>query len=262
MIQNEHSVYNQPSVYNQGGGGGSFTVDLGGGVSQELTFPPYLVPVEYIDTSDYTGTYFGIKGIWQAELDTANDNFTAKIAYDVNKVTSNDRAMCTALPSPQTGYNSTILFNARPNKTILLYYASIQNDINGPNLHVDDYVLVKYKGATKQLLVTDGFGNSSSHVSNQGHTVVKNGSWTFFGDSPSSPQYPFHGKIFYSYIENGGRIKALWVPARMKDAGNTQPYIVECVSGVVGINWSNNWSTSGISFGPDIDLSDIGNYFQ
>ena len=262
MIENKPSIYNAPSVYNQGGGGGSFEVDIGGGVSQTFIFPSYLLPVEYIDTSDYTGSLFGIRARWQVELDTQNDNYTSKIAYDVNKVTNNDTVMGSDLPFGDSGFNSTIVFKARPTKQILFYYAAIQNDTTGTNLHVDDYIIVKYKGANKQLLVYDGFGNSSSHTSNNGHVVVKNGLWNFFSDGAGYPQYPFHGKWFYSYIEKGGAIKALWVPARLKDSSNNQPYIVECVSGVVGINSSNNWSTSGMAFGPDIDLSDIGNYFQ
>lgn len=263
MFYGNPRIYNGAGVYQNGGGvGGTFNVDIGGGVSQEMTFPPYLVPVEYINTSDYTGSLFGIRGIWQVELDTQNDNYTSKIAYDVNKVTNNDSVMGTDLPFGNSGSNSTIVFKARPTKQIQFYYASIQNDITGANLHVDDYIIVKYKGANKQLLVYDGFGNSYSHLSNNGHVVVKNGLWNFLSSAPGSPQYPFHGQWFYSHIEKDGFVKALWVPARLKDSSNTQPYIVECVSGVVGINCSNNWSTSGIAFGPDIDLSDIGNYFQ
>ena len=65
------SIYNAPSVYNQGGGDGSFTVDMGGGVKQVFTLPPYLTPVEYIDNSNYTAGRSSVTGVLPGRVEHA-----------------------------------------------------------------------------------------------------------------------------------------------------------------------------------------------
>lgn len=261
MIGNNPNIYNAPGVYNQGGGGGVFTVDLGGGVSQELTFPPYLVPVEYIDFENYTSNVFQMTAPVQFYLENADELFI-KIAFDTSKIGSTEYVLSGYPAIGESGSNAYPTLLVQPSKRVKINYGNVGADVTGPNFHTDDYILIDYKNQTKTLLVKDGFGNSQSYTSTNSYNNPYQGFFSLFGLNHQSPPHNFHGKIFYCWIKNGDKVKALFVPARFKDTGNNNPYFVECVKGTIGYNTAKNWSISGISFGHDIDLSDIGNYFQ
>lgn len=262
MIGNNPSIYNAPSVYNQGGGGSSeFIIDIGGGVSQKMTFPPYLVPVEYINFEDYTANAFCMLAPVQFYLEN-NDELFFKIAFDTSKIVTAEYIFSGYPALGENGSNIYPTLYVQSSKRVKINYGNVGAEITGPNLHTDDYITIDYKNQTKTLLVKDGFGNSQTNTSTNSYNNPYQGYFSLFGLNHQSPVYNFHGKIFYGWIKNGDKVKALFVPARFKDTGNSNPYFVECVKGTIGYNVSKNWSTSGIAFGPDIDLSDIGNYFQ
>lgn len=259
MIENRPGIYNAPSVYNQGGGDGTFKVEAGS-IEQTLNFPPWLVPVEHIDLSDYAGTIFGIAGSWQLQLNNLDD-LRCKFSYDPNKLLINgERLFVSGISLGEGGYNNTIDFNVNQSKQVTLYYGNVQCSVQNASFDPSSGMYVKYTGDLRRLYVVDGNGTSSTYNATSSYNTPKQGRWSLFGAN-QSPSYPFHGKIHYLAITNGDTIRSLFIPARAKNSANHQPYVVECVTGVVGINWSNNWSTSGIVFGHDIDLSDISSYF-
>lgn len=262
MFYGNPRINNGAGLYQNGGGGsGAFEIDIGGGVSQELTFPPYLVPVEYINFEDYTENAFCMLAPVQFYLEN-NDELLFKIAFDTSKVGSNAYVFSGWPAIGESGSNAYPRLFVNSSKTVDVNYGNVGVSITGANLHTEDYILVDYKNQTKTLLVKDGFGNSQTYTSSNSYNNPYQGYCSLFGMNHQSNPYNFKGKIYYGWIKNGNKVKALFVPARFKDTGNTNPYFVECVKGTIGYNVSKNWSTSGIAFGPDIDLSDIGNYFQ
>lgn len=262
MFYGNPRINNGAGVYQNGGAGsGAFEIDIGGGVSQELTFPPYLVPVEYINFEDYTANAFYLSAPVQFYLENADELFI-KVAFDTSKIGSTEYVFGTGTSIGENGNNTKATLYVQPSKRVGINYGNVGADVTGANFHTEDYIIINYKNQTKTLLVKDGFGNSQSYTSTKSYNSPYEGTFTLFGLDRQTPAYNFHGKIFYCWIKNGDKVKALFVPARFKDTGNTNPYFVECVKGTIGYNVSKNWSTSGIAFGPDIDLSDIGSYFQ
>ena len=106
---------------------------------------------------------------------------------------------------------------------------------------------LKYDGGGSQTF-TDSRNNGSGNF----------GQWSVINYFNAYNDNIFHGRFYYAYLLSNydSKIDALWVPAKMKDGSSEQPYIVECVGGAVGINLSGDDSTTGIEFGPDIDLSE------
>lgn len=253
MIGNQPSIYNAQSVYNQGGGGGEFTAEING-VKSDLFFPPYLTPVEYIDTSDLTATNFTLRGSKQFTLDQ-NDEFVTVVSFDTSKVTNNDRVLTTTLALGSVGSNSTIDVNVRPNKTFMVYYGNVQTSLTGSNIHTEDRVTIRLKLSNKTLYVTDQHGNSHVYQSSSGYNTPLQGAYGVFGAVQQSPNFPYHGKFFYSYIRNNDKVKAGFFPARNKE--NNLPYIVEVTDGSVATNWANSVNPAGVVFGPDVDLKAV-----
>ena len=63
MFYGNPRIYNGDGLYNGGGASSSVDVDINGVVTT-LVVPPYLVPVEYIDSSEFPGNLqIGLSGI-------------------------------------------------------------------------------------------------------------------------------------------------------------------------------------------------------
>lgn len=260
MIENKPSIYNAKSVYNQGGGSGTFDVDLGGGVSQTLVFPPYLVPVEYIDMSEYTGNKkFVIECPEQMPiLDNRSDLYIKfSVQVNISKLsTTAQKPFCYIPIESSTGndyiWASIYLTNGGEGRvTIVCGWAShsfTPVDLSKRlNLIVDSkldlFKVVEIGGATHSA--TDTRRDPEQNV---GRLLL------FHGNDANTF---FYGKIFFGYVRNAttNKLYSLVIPARSKDPNDKKPYFVEAVSGSVGINVYNDLSTEGVVFGPDIDLS-------
>ena len=207
MIGNKPSIYNAQSVYNQGGGSGAFTVEMNGEKSN-LFFPPFLTPLEYIDTSDLTAANFSVRGSKQFTIDQ-NDEFVTVVSFDTSKIIINgERIFSTALALGNSGSNSTIDISVTPNKLFSCYYGNIQAAVTGSNIHVEDHVKIRLKLSNKTLYVTDQHGNSHTYQSTSSYNTPLQGGFSVFGLAQQSPTYPFHGKFFYSYITNNALTSA------------------------------------------------------
>lgn len=265
MIENKPSIYNAPSVYNQGGALSSVDVDING-VVNTIVFPPYLVPVEFVDMSNYTGLKtFRILNTEQIPIAANANNLFVKMVIQTSYEKATD--------DPQKPINYLEPFTNGTNNEIR---ANIRKLSNG-----DGYIEIVYGLASpyftpvdlsKKLELIIDAKNDSFKVKEIGGTTKTsiNGSTkpavnigrliTFQSHNVNAF---FYGRIFYSYILNSvtKEIYSLVIPARAKDPNDTKPYMVECVSGSVGCNYSSDLTTGGIEFGPDIDLSEIQNYF-
>lgn len=257
------SVYNQPSVYNQGGGGGgvsTFDIDLNG-EKNTLFWSPYLTPVEYIDSSDYTGSNLSILMATQLQLDS-NDEIAVFISYDRNKCSWGNRPFYGDPAIGVTGSNNAITcttgFNSNYGNGFSIYYGNVQTSLDSFAIHEEDKVCIKLKLSNKTLYVSDEHGNTFTNQSYSAYNTPIEGAFSVFGLSYQNPTQSFHGKFYMAYIRNGNKIKAAFVPARNKE--NNQPYIVNVANGAVGVNQTNELNTV-LEFGPDIDLSEIQDYF-
>lgn len=259
MIGNKPSIYNAQSVYNQGGGG-TFDVDLGGGEKQTLTFPPYLVPVEYIDTTDYTEDALNIIGAAQFPTD---NNYLLKCVFQQGATTSNTETIFgfSACYNWTSNYDSS--FGCRKSDSnFLVELSSGSNAHSFSGINETKKIIASFNAASKLFKVEYSDESGYFDYNDTRALPSKNfGQWSIFNNWRVQASSTFHGKFFYSYVRKGGEIIALWIPARCNDDNVKQPYVVECVSGAVGVNCSENKSTMGIYFGPDIDLSDVSSYF-
>lgn len=260
MFYGNPRIYNGAGIYNGGGDSGTFDVDLGGGVSQTLVFPPYLQPVEYIDMSKYTGDKtFRILNAEQIPIAANASNLFVKFVIQTSYENSTD--------DPQKPINYLEPFNNGTNNEIR---ANVRKLTNG-----DGYIDLVYGWAapyftpvdlSKKLeLIIDAKNNSfkvkeiggttKTSINSSTKPAVNIGRLITF--QSHSVNAFFYGRIFYSYIKNSdtNEIYSLAIPARAKDPNDTKPYIVECVSGSVGCNYSTDLTNNGVEFGPDIDLS-------
>lgn len=268
MIGNAPTIMNAPSVYNQGGGGdGSFVVDLGGGVKQTLIFPPYLVPVEYIDTSNVTeDQYFGLLMAAQVPGQNSANDYTIKCVFQANEssISNNQQRTIFCYTAPymfgDTYKEISVIVTKNNNKnTIIPVFGTfspwldtfdfsrkiavvIDQAANATKIYYDDSLQRSVAmGATPPLF---NLGNIMAfNYQNINHRLYK-------------------GKLFYVYIKNSSDIVSLLIPARAKDPNDTKPYLVDCVSGAVAINCSINLNVTGFNYGPDIDLENIQQYFE
>ena len=255
MIGNKPSIYNAQSVYNQGGGSGTFDVDLGGGVSQTIVFPPYLVPVEFIDSSNYTGSGLCILGASQIEK-TNDYKIKTKIAPNKLSMGANDEQIlkiCSAFKSSDSYY----YYNVKliPNSdSITIQYAN--------NSHQFDYLdfgkemIIGFDCSSRTQSIKYVNGQTISHQDSRSFGYGNFGTWSFFNSFSISSGTMFRGKLYGTILYKLDEIKALFVPARAKNQNDTKPYIVDCVSGSVGVNCGDDSTTNGLTFGPDIDLSE------
>ena len=265
MIGNKPSVYNAQSVYNGGGGGdGSFTVDLGGGVQQTFTLPPYLTPVEYVDNSNYTTGKLNIIGSRQIPAASDASQYFVKLVVQPNKNKWGNYGVDAFTLTQGLKINGT---SSDTRFSFTNSVGRITANIGGAstsisNLELDQKLFIEYDAATINLVVKSINGVIGSATGSGSYPTVNYGQFCVFNHFIDSPNYIFKGRFFYSYVKKGDEVVALFVPARRKDGSNLQPYIVECVSGSIALNCSTDSTTNGLEFGPDIDLSDIGNYFQ
>lgn len=259
MIDNKPSIYNAQSVYNQGGGGGTFDVDIGGGVSQTLVFPPYLQPVEYIDTSNVTeDQYFGLLMAAQIPGQTSANDYTIKCVFQPNESTISNNQQRTIFC-----FTAPYMFGDTYKEISLI----VTKDSN-------KNTIIPVFGTFSPWLETFDFSRKISVVIDQ----AKNSTKIYYDDSlqrtvamgATPPSYNlgnimlcnyqnqnhrlYKGKLFYVYIKNSSGIVSLLIPARAKDPNDAKPYIVDAVSGAVAINCSINLNVTGVEFGPDIDL--------
>lgn len=248
-------IYNGDGIYNGGGGSGTFDVDLGGGVSQTLVFPPYLIPVKYIDLSNTAGN-ISILGARKFEC---KDNYSAKTVFSLkssNMSTVNYIFNC----QPPLGHNGTAAFKFSVEKgsshiSWRYFFSGLLHTNTADNLNWDtDIITASYVAAQKKVTLIDEHGFTSSNSSSS-PSMNPIGSWTIAGDNFVSNVNTMRGKFYYSWLRDDltNKLIALWVPARDKNNTNI-PYIVDCVGGAVGLNYAVG-TVSGTEFGEDIDLS-------
>lgn len=253
MIENKPSIYNQASVYNQGGGSGTFDVDLGGGVSQTLVFPPYLTPVEYIDTTNYSINELNLIGCSQFK---SSDDYITKVVFKQGVTPAGYETIIGYSAAYNTGSNYDFQIYSRENSGN--YIIGCQNGGNShdfTSLDIQKKYTATFTARTKVFRL-DYEGGHSEYTDSRANPQKNFGQWSFFNYFGTQSNKTFHGKLYYGYVIENDVLIALWVPAKAKDHTDTKPYIVECVAGSVGVNCSENASTSGIDFGPDIDLSE------
>lgn len=265
MFYGNPRINNGAGVYQNGGGGdGSFKIDVGGGVEQNFIIPPYLVPVEYIDTSEYTTGKLNIIG--SKQINSASDaaQYFVKLAVQADKNKWGNYFVDSLYLTPGLkvgGTNSDIRFTFGKNGLVTAIVGGVTASIS--NMNLDQKLFLECDLTTRIFTIKSINGILATATGSSGALPSVNIGWySLFNNMQDSPNYIFRGKIFFSYIKKGDEVVALFIPARRKDGSNFLPYIVECVSGSVALNCSSDSSTSGISFGPDIDLSDIGTYFQ
>ena len=263
MIGNKSSVYNAQSVYKQGGGGdGSFEVDLGGGVTQTLVLPPYLVPVEYIDTSNISEDhYFGLMMAAQIPGQSAANDYVIKCVFSPNEslIQSDERRTIFVYAAPYM-YNDTykeisvIVTKDGKKNTIIPVFGTFSPWLENFDFSKKFEVVIDAPSNVVRIY-NDGTLNRTQTMNatppsyNLGQIMMLN--------YDNADKRVFKGKYFYTYIKDiSNKIISLLIPARAKDTNDTKPYIVDAVSGAVAINTGLNLNVTGVEFGPDIDLSE------
>lgn len=262
MIENKPSIYNAPGVYNQGGGDGSFEVDLGGGVSQTLVMPPYLQPVEYIDTSNISDDhYFGLMMAAQIQGQTAANDYVIKCAFapNENAIQSNEQRTIFTYAAPYM-YGDTykeisvIVTKDVTKNTIIPVFGSFSPWLENFDFSKKFEVVIDAPSNAVRIY-NDGALNRTQTMNatppsyNLGQIMLLN--------YQNTNKRVFKGKYYYTYIiDSSDKIISLLIPARAKDPNDTKPYIVDCVSGAVAINCSINLNVTGVEFGNDINLSE------
>lgn len=255
MIENKPSIYNAQSVYNHGGGGdGSFEVDIGGGVPQTLVFPPYLQPVEYISLENYTANNFCLFGC--SQIPFRNDyKFRFVLSADPSKMGNDYNAVFSLLSPFNPNNNQEIMITAREAGSILPNYGQASH--NFTSLDLTKKIIVDVNASNGVFKISYSDGGSFTYTDTRVKGSENYGQWNFFNIYGTASAQTFHGKFFYSYLKRpDDTLAALWIPAKAKDANDTKPFIVDCVAGSVGVNCSRNSTTTGIEYGPDIDLSE------
>lgn len=259
MIENKPSIYNAQSVYNQGGGGdGSFEVDIGGGVSQTLVFPPYLVPVKYIDTSGLSTSNYNVFPVV--------NKFTTKLSFKIKSVFSFDTAIINSDNNIKyvTYYHAPLGSSTDGSWNVYLGLNSFGRYFyryGGQNFLIEqDGIFVNSDKLTFTLDVNNGLAtlkDESGHVATRNETPSYNfgniGWCGVMGNQQINPPNQYRGKFYYSYIKDGDNIVSLLIPAREKTTNKL--FMVDCVSGAAASNFAKGNDT-GVSFGPDVDLSD------
>lgn len=241
------------SLSRGGGNDGTFVIN-----GQTLFFPPWLQPVECLDLSNYTGNVMAIRGEFQFEINTSQ---IWKIVFRINpSALSGDVYIFQAMEA-LGGSNQMVTLRVAKNYQTGIFYG-------GRQWYYFDTRSLNW--ADKITFIFDNVANKAYARDEHGHSLAMNGSgsvgspllgaWSFCHEVNSMGSPPCRSKLFYSYIKEGDNIAKLWVPARRKD--NTPgAYMVECVQGIVGTNWSKITTTEGIAFGSDITFEDIAAYF-
>ena len=262
MIGNKSSIYNAQSVYNQGGGGSSFDVVVND-ITTKMIFPPYLVPVEYIDTSALNTSQYNVF--------FTPKKFTTKNTYKIvtvfsfleNVIDENNNLNYIFFAHAPLGYgtdNSINIYFALVSFGRYAYrYGGKNFLIDQPGLFVTtDKLRAILDCSTGLFTLTDESGHVKTKSETPNYSFGPMGQFSVFGNSATNPPGQFRGKFRYMYILDGDNVVALYVPAREKETNSL--FIVDCVSGNVGGNLATN-DDSLLTYGPDIDLSQIQDYF-
>lgn len=264
MIENRPSIYNATSVYNQGGGVSTFDVDINN-VTNTLLFPAYLTPVEYIDLSNYTGEKtFTIECPEQIDIVANASKLVSKyvIKADASKVTSTIQKPYNYFDISETSNNEVRAYLTKDSNNVghVFIICGIRQKDLSPIDFSKKLALIN-KNSQNLFEVREEGGNVYSGTDNRSMPKRNYGRLLLFHSNDSNTF--FYGRIYYGYMYNEvtGKILSIVIPARSKDENDKKPYFVECVTGSVGTNISPDSSVNGIEFGPDIDLSDISNYF-
>lgn len=254
------SIYNGNGVYKNGasgggggGGGGTFVIN-----GQTLFFPPWLQPVECLDLSNYTGNDMAIRGEYQFQL---NESQIWKIVFRINQNSWSGDVYMFQSGTVLGGAYPNITLRVTDNKRTGVFYGNRRwYYFDTTTLNWADKITFIFDNVSNKAYATDEHGNSLSMNGSGSVGSSLLGNWSFCHENDSMGSPPNRSKLFYSYITEGTDIKKLWVPARRKD--NTHgAYMVECIQGIVGVNWSNVTTTEGIAFGPDVTFEDIAAYF-
>ena len=269
MIGNAPTIMNAPTIYQTGGGGSTFDVDIGGGVKQTLVFPPYLQPIEYIDTSNISEDhYFGLIMAAQIQGQAAANDYVIKCAFSPNEnaIQSNERRTIFTYTAPYM-YGDTykeisvIVTKDGTKNTIIPVFGTFSPWLENFDFSKKFEVVIDVP-SNEVRIYNDGTLNRSQTMNatppsyNLGQVMLMN--------YQNIDKRVFKGKYFYTYIidSSNNKIISLLIPARAKAPTDTKPYIVDCVSGAVAINSGLNLNVSGIVFGPEIDLNNIQQYFE
>ena len=258
------SVYEQPSVYNQGGAPSSVDVDING-VVNTIVFPPYLVPVEYVDMSNYTGDKtFTIECPEQIAIVDNVSKLVSKfvIKADDSKVTRTLQKPYNYLDQYISSNNDVRAYLNKDNYGVghVCIICGIRNYDLTPIDFTKKLTLVNRNKQNLFQVIEEG-GSTRSGTDSRSMPTRNYGRLLLFHSHDSNTF--FYGRIYYGYMynEDTNELLSIVIPARAKDENDKKPYFVECVTGSVGTNVSVDASTSGIEFGPDIDLSEIQDYF-
>lgn len=260
MIENKPSIYNAPSVYNQGGGGYNFDVEINGNTNT-LVFPPYLVPVQYLDGSVVTGE---IVPVMSTQLQ-AKSTYIIKCVFSLKisdmKTTNYVFDFYPAYDSGSTSHIKVFVEKSSSNIRFVVSYSNWSFWVNANSLQWDtDKITVKLDANQKKFLASDEHNNSVAGSVTSALNQDKYGLCSIMGQTLSN-EYPLYGKFYYCYIQDGDNVAGLWIPCRRND-GNINFYIADCVRGSVGINYTGVFDAPGQVFGPDINLDEVQQYFE
>ena len=258
MFYGNPRIYNGDGIYNGGGAQYEFDVDLNG-EKNSLIWPPYLQPVEYIDLSNFSGSNASLRSSQKMSLEN-DDELKLVFSLDKNIVTlATLFNMVQAIGNTIVNGNVSVSYGS---SKLSINYGSVQiSNLDISSLDTNTKCIARYNGSNKYLSVTDANGTSVNKTTTLSYNSPLEGCFSLFGFAATNPTSIFKGRIYYAYIKNGDRIKALYVPAKNKDDNSNKPYIAECVGATVGTDWADNTDYSTLQFGPDIDLSEMENYF-
>ena len=268
MIGNKPSIYNAQSVYNQGGGSGTFKVDIGGGVYQTLVFPPYLIPVEYIDNSNNSDNNFCLMASEQMPIASQANNLFIKFVIKANKNylgdSGNRNVVYKYIPqwmfSNNNDIRASVSKNNNNNPLVTLYFGNKTHTFSINN--IDSKLTLIMNASVNKFIVFDDEGFYQEYTDSRVPPAYNFGHVSVFNSMYETKIYK--GSFYYGYVANNStkEILSLLVPARAKNLNDKKPYIVECVGGSVLINCSENLNTTGFEFGQDINLDEIQQYIE
>ena len=256
-------IYNGDGIYNAGGASSSIDVDINGVVTT-LVVPPYLVPVEYIDSSEFTGNLqISLSSQIPAAADSSKFIIKAVLKQNLDKMTNNQSYNIFGY-SPYANYNnnyelraSTRVYNG--NGLFVGVYGFNSNQFSGVDF--SKKLTFRINAAQKRFTLSEENGATQTYVDSRSYPS-KNFTQIFAFNYNSNNIESFRGRFYYAWITKDDVITSALIPCRSKDTNDKKPYIADVVSGAVGINNSENLSTTGIEFGPDVDLDNFPNYFD
>ena len=254
MIGNKPSVYNAQSVYNQGVGGGYYEIE-----GSTIVIPPYLQLVEYIDTTNTTN--FTAMGPFNLECKNTYD-IKFILSYDpLNNPSAKPWQFVVALGESGSNISIGYEFKTDAKKGTMIYTGGVEPDVDLTAFNTDtDKVTFNFSAANQKIVVTDEHGHSAQGTRNSWFNYPKWGMWSVGGLSSQTNNLPFKGKFYGLICREGSTPLIALFPCRRTDNG--KPCIVDVVSGSVGFNWTNNFDVSGVSFGDDIKIEDLEQYFN